>query len=282
MVDESDGIEEAFEGQLRVALTAAGQIGERFARAREESLRRAQAQSEQEARELQARIAAERGASRVELAQVHRPEWWDKAEPQDVGRAYQLARAWADSDPEAVRAEQRIKDEVRNRYGVDVDTANGDPAQVQAAVARAEQLQREQQEQRAHAAADAADAQSLMTDAERADQAAERARDAAEHEPDPAERGQAAADAATHETTADRLRNDAAPAYDSAERREALASDLKGRGLAEEHVATRLRADVSYGMPATEATRSTSSKAPKARKNRGSRGAQVQRSGLDR
>ncbi|MET4224600.1 hypothetical protein [Oerskovia enterophila] len=282
MVDESDGIEEAFEGQLRVALTAAGQIGERYARAREEALRRAQAQSEQAARELQARIAAERGASRAELAQVYRPEWWDKAEPQDVGRAHQLARAWADSDPEAVRAEQRIKDEVRNRYGVDVDTANGDPAQVQAAVARAEQLQREQQEQRAHAAADAADAQSLMTDAERADQAAERARDAAEHEPDPAERGQAAADAATHETTADRLRNDAAPAYDSAERREALASDLKGRGLAEEDVATRLRADVSYGKPATEATRSTSTKAPKARKTRGSREAQVQRSGLDR
>lgn len=276
MVDESDGIEEAFEGQLRVALTAAGQIGERFARAREEALRRAQAQSEQEARELQARIAAERAASRVELAQVYRPEWWDKAEPQDVGRAHQLARAWADSDPEAVRGEQRIKDEVRNRYGVDVDAANGDPAQVQAAVAR------EQQEQRAHAAADAADAQSLMTDAERADQAAERARDAAEHEPDLSERGQAAAEAGAHEASADRLRNDAAPAYDSAERREAFASDLKGRGLAEEDVATRLRADVSYGKPATEATRSTSTKAPKARKTRGSRGAQVQRSGLDR
>lgn len=282
MVDESDGIEEAFEGQLRVALTAAGQIGERFARAREEALRRAQAVSEQEARELQARIAAERGASRVELAQVHRPEWWDKAEPQAVGRAYQLARAWADSDPEAVRAEQRIKDEVRTRYGVDVDTANGDPAQVRAAVARAEQLQREEQEQRTRAGADAAEAQSLMTDAERADQAAERARDAAEHEPDPAERGQAAADAGAHEAAADRLRNDAAPAYDSAERREAFASDLKGRGVGEEDVATRLRADVSYGKPATEATRTTSAKAPRARKARGARGAQVQRSGLDR
>ena len=39
MAEETDGIEEAFEGQLRVLVTAAGQIGERVARAREEALR---------------------------------------------------------------------------------------------------------------------------------------------------------------------------------------------------------------------------------------------------
>ncbi|WP_407318535.1 hypothetical protein UQW22_17870 [Isoptericola halotolerans] len=52
MVDVSDGIEEAFEGQLRVLVSTAGQVGERFARAREDALRRAKAASEQEAREL--------------------------------------------------------------------------------------------------------------------------------------------------------------------------------------------------------------------------------------
>jgi hypothetical protein len=55
MVEETDGIEEAFEGQVRVLVTATGQIGERLARAREQALRRAQGQSEQEAREMQSR-----------------------------------------------------------------------------------------------------------------------------------------------------------------------------------------------------------------------------------
>ena len=41
MADESDGISEAFEGQLRVAVTAAGRLGEILARQREEAARRA-------------------------------------------------------------------------------------------------------------------------------------------------------------------------------------------------------------------------------------------------
>ena len=59
MAEESDGIAEAFEGQLRVLVTAAGQVGERIARAREDALRRAQAASEREARELRTRFEAE-------------------------------------------------------------------------------------------------------------------------------------------------------------------------------------------------------------------------------
>lgn len=46
MAEESDGIEEAFDGQLRVLITAAGRVGEAFARGREEAMRRAQAQSQ--------------------------------------------------------------------------------------------------------------------------------------------------------------------------------------------------------------------------------------------
>ena len=53
MVDESDGIEEAVEGQMRLLVTAAAQAGDRLARMREDALRRAQATSEREARELQ-------------------------------------------------------------------------------------------------------------------------------------------------------------------------------------------------------------------------------------
>lgn len=128
MAEETDGIEEAFGGQLRVLVTAAGQVGERLARAREEALRNAQARSEQEYRELQSRIEAERRAARVEMANVHRSDWWDRATPEQIGRTYQLARAWSQEDPEAMRTEQRVRDELRARYGI--DAAGADPEAV--------------------------------------------------------------------------------------------------------------------------------------------------------
>lgn len=134
MADESDGISEAFEGQLRVAVTAAGRVGEIIARQHEEAARRAQAASIQEANELTSRMNAERQSARTEYGQVYRSEWWDKATPQDIGSTLATARAWVHEDPEAVRAEARMSDELRTRYGVDVDQAGGDPQAVQAAV----------------------------------------------------------------------------------------------------------------------------------------------------
>ena len=126
MADESDGIEEAFDGQLRIAVTAAGRIGEALARAREDAARRAQAQSEQEARELSSRFEAEKRAARVELGSVYRSDWWDRATPEQIGGALTTARAWGSEDPEAVRAEGRIRDELRTRYGVDVNNTGAD------------------------------------------------------------------------------------------------------------------------------------------------------------
>lgn len=154
MADESDGISEAFEGQLRVAVTAAGRVGEIIARQHEEAARRAQAASMQEANELTSRMNAERQSARTEYGQVYRSEWWDKATPQDIGSTLATARAWGREDPEAVRAETRMSDELRTRYGVDVDQAGGDPQAVQAAVEA--EVQRRQAE--ANRPADAAEA----------------------------------------------------------------------------------------------------------------------------
>lgn len=64
------------------------------------------------------------------------------------------------------------------------------------------------------------------------------------------------------------------------ERRERTARDLESEGISNEIVATRMRADVSQGKPATEAVKSVGVKTPKARKGRGTRGTQVQRSDL--
>ncbi|QTE30472.1 hypothetical protein [Pengzhenrongella sicca] len=91
--------------------------------------------SEQEARELTSRLAAEQRAARTELAGVYRSDWWDRAIAAEIANTWQLAREWSGEDPEAVRAEARMRDELRARYGVDVDVdaANTDPAAVRVA-----------------------------------------------------------------------------------------------------------------------------------------------------
>lgn len=288
MAEETDGIEEAFEGQLRVIVTAAGQVGERLARAREDALRQAQARSEQEYRELQSRIEVERRAAHVELADVHRSEWWDRATPEQIGRSYQVARAWAQDDPEAARAEQRVRDEVRSRYGIDVDDAGGDPEAVRQRIRleldRADRDRANSEAGRTRAAAENVEAQQLLAQANQEDQRAQEARAAAEHAPDPEGRDRAAAEAEQRETTGDRARQDGRTLYDSAERREGTARELEAQGIDRETVATRMRADVSQAKPATEAVGAgAAGRSPKARKTRGRAAQQqVQRPGLGR
>ena len=282
MAEETDGIEEAFEGQLRVMVTAAAQIGERITRAREDAQRRAQATSEQEARELASRLAAEQRAARVELGNVYRSEWWDRATPEQIGQAFQVARAWSQEDPEAVRAETRMRDELRTRYGVDVDQTHADPAAVRAAVERAEHDRAQADAERVRAAAENAEAARLMQQADREDARAEQARSAAEHEPDPDERARAAAEVEQRDTAAGGAHDEGRTLYDSAERRSATASELEAQGIDREVVATRMQADVSQAKPSAEAVKGgPAAKGVRARKSR-ARGPQVQRTGLDR
>lgn len=286
MSESTDGIEEAFEGQLRVLVTAAGQVGERLARQREETQRNAQARSEQEARELASRIEAERLAARVELRDVGRADWWDRATPEQIARSYQVARAWSAEDPEAARAEERVRSEIRGRYGVDVDDAGADPERVRQLVQleldRAERDRTAGEEQAARAARESVEAQRLLAHANQQDAQAEAARAASEYEPDPQEREAAAVQAEQHGTTADSAREDGRTLYDSAERREGTARELESKGVSREVVATRMRADVSQAKPATEAVKGAGAgRTAVARKSRG-RAAQAQRTGLDR
>lgn len=132
MVDETDGIEEAFEGQLRMLVTTAAQLGERIARAREDAKRRALAASEQEAREFSSRLAAEQRAARTQLANVYRSDWWDRATPKEIADTYQVAHAWKSEDMEAVRAEALMRDELRTRYGIAAPQGEAAPGAVRA------------------------------------------------------------------------------------------------------------------------------------------------------
>src|SRR5690606_2531238 len=240
MAEETDGIEEAFEGQVRSLVTAAGQVAERLARAREQALQRAQAHSEQQAREMQSRLEAERRAARAELASVYRTDWWDRATPEQIGHAYQVARAWAHEDFGAVKAEQRIRAELRSRYGIEADNAGAAPADVQAAIERADRDRAQADAERRREQAERAEAQRLLRDAGHEERRADDARAAAQHEPDPAERLRAVAEAEQREATASYLRADGRALYDSAERRQTTAHHLEAKGIDREVVAAKI------------------------------------------
>ena len=289
---DSDGIDEALQGVTHVALTAAARTGEQLARMREQQARDAQARSEQAARENAERMTAEREAARASLAPVHRSEWWDSAQAEDVTKAYTTAKAWSEVDPEAVRAEQRIVEEVRNRYGVDV-ARDGEPASVAEAIDRAEHARAQAAAERGGASGDRAEAVGLMAAADATDRAAEadqRAREAAASDPavdqeladridplEPEDRGAylrpeeeeaaARAEVEAEHGRASEMREDAGQSYDSAERREAMAQGLdhiENRAA----VDARVRSDVAQGRPATDAVGHAPGKAPKARKTR--------------
>lgn len=255
-MSETDGIEEAFEGQLRILVTAAGQAGERFAREREAVLRTAQARSEQEQRELASRFQAEREAARVQLSRVHENQWWDNALPPDISQAWQTATAWSAEDPEAARAQLRIGQELEARYGI-----------------TPEQLRADVRAQRHRAATERAEAQRLMAQADRDERAATDGCLPAEQSSQDRQRESVGAEA----------RGTSQYFYDSAERRASMADDLKASGIAPDVVDARTRADASQAYPATQAVvKDTKRRTPKARKNRGRSSHQAQRAGLGR
>lgn len=280
MAEESDGIEEVLEGQIRLFVTVGGQVGERIARSRQEAVRQAAQASGQQARELASRLEAEQHTARAEYAGVYRSDWWDRATPGQIGHTWQVAQAWSEQDPEATRATQRIRDELRTRYGIDADHTNAGPAAVEAAFAHADAQRAQAETQRTRAGDENAEAQQLLREADRS---AETAQAAAEFEPDPADRAEARMEVAEREAVAAATGEEGMIRYDSAERRGADAAGLEALGIDETVVATRMRADVSQAKPATEAikTHRTARKAPRARRH-ASRTAQVQRSELSR
>jgi hypothetical protein len=133
-MSETDEVHQAIMGSVRVALTVAGQVGEQIAREVQRRAHAAQAVTEQNAREVQARFDAERAAACAHLAVVHRGEWWERAKPQDVGRAWEVAGAWAPVDLVARNAAETIRERVREQYGIAATTPDGDPAAVESAL----------------------------------------------------------------------------------------------------------------------------------------------------
>lgn len=150
-------------------MTAARQVAERVTRGRENAARRSQAANEQEAREIRSRLKGERQAARTELGNVRRNDWWGQASSAQIAHTYESARAWTGEDPEAAPAEHRIRDEVHTRFGIEIRSAGGDPTAVPQAVDRAEELPRQVDAESRAAQRERAEAQKLLTKADRSD-----------------------------------------------------------------------------------------------------------------
>ena len=270
---DSDGIADAFDGHVRVALTVAQQMAEKFARLREELARTAQATTEQQTRELQARFDAERSAATASLAPVQQAEWWNHASVDDISTAYETAHAWAPVDTGIARVEAQIGEELRSRYNVDVNRLGADPEAVREAVIRTERDRADAATQRRISSEELAEAAALLAAADASDRANERDGDIA---------NEVSGEGRAGNPSSSQLREDSATTYDSAERRDAFASELEDAGVEATVVKSRLAADRDQATPATAAVASKPGGQTKPRGRKKSPSLERERGGLSR
>lgn len=259
---ESDGIEESLDGALRMGITVAAQIGQEVSRLREAALRKAEEEAARDAARARTEYEAERTIAHAKLAPTANSEWWDNASPERIAEAHQYATTWKANDPDARTAAERIRTEVSNRYGIDVDNTGIDPARMREGAANAGTLRDEAASERARAARETVEAQGLAAAADRLDRERDHQLNMAEEAPEPSARADAEARADFLEVERSRTASTAESTYDSAERRQALASNLEGKADAET-IDARLRADRDQGTHPRTAVQTAPKKAPR-------------------
>ncbi|PPG48455.1 hypothetical protein C5C24_16220 [Rathayibacter sp. AY2B3] len=91
-MSDGDSVEDEVGQSARVALTVALQLGDKFARLREDLAREALRTSEADARSLATRFSAERDIARAQIAVVDRPDWWQRTDLQQVADVLSTAQ----------------------------------------------------------------------------------------------------------------------------------------------------------------------------------------------
>jgi hypothetical protein len=163
---QADGVFEEAEGNMRQALMGAAQLARSASQARKDLAERATRRDLEEARHLQAQLDAQRVAARAELAPVHESSWWDQDQVRDVARAYETAVTFRDEDQAARDAESRIRQELRERYDVELLETGADPAVVRATLVDRDTQRTERDERQAQARDDEDLATGLFVGAE--------------------------------------------------------------------------------------------------------------------
>ncbi|MEO5536027.1 MAG: hypothetical protein ABIR17_12960 [Pseudolysinimonas sp.] len=239
-----DGVLDEAEGNIRMMLMMAAQSARSAVQRRQDRTQQATRADLEQARFFQAQLDAERATARAELAVVHNSSWWDQANVRDVARVYETAVAWRDEDQPARDAESRIKQELRDRYDIDVNEWGADPSVVAARLEATERARGEQEEQEGLATEERDVATGLALEAEflelQADQVDE-------------------ADSEDLRDLAAEVEHDAEVSWDSAQRRGEHAAAIEGPD-APAAAAAWTQADVDNGKHPREAVRGSRTK----------------------
>lgn len=246
---DADGVTDQAEGNLRMALMTSAQLARTASNARRGRLEQATRRDLDEARQLQTRIDADRSTARAELAPVHEASWWDQADVGQIARVYETAVTWRDEDEAARAAESRIRQELRYRYGVEVNESSADPAVVRAELGRrsADRQERDTEREQGHLDQDLAVGLTIEADVLELQADAADGRDAREL------RDEAAA-----------LEEHAEVEWDSAVRREEHADRITQAGEPVAAAAWK-QADVDQARHPSEAIRPARPKSPRAK-----------------
>jgi hypothetical protein len=98
---------------------------------RAQRLREAARLGEQEARKERARLERHHAGDKAIWKQTADPDWWARATPERMARAWRAATVWQQADPEAAGARQAMAERLRDR-GVDVTAdVSANPADAQ-------------------------------------------------------------------------------------------------------------------------------------------------------
>lgn len=268
----SNDVEGELEGVMRTLIAAAGRMGENIARMREEAARRAEAQSTQRAREVQVQFEQERAMARAQLQPTREPAWWDRARPEEVAHAYETSAAWKDTDPDLAQAHAHMGEELRERYGIDVNDVQADPQRV-AEVLRQRTDGMEAPEPDDSTEQERRDADQLLNAADQHDRNAQAARDDAvatrldadiERLPG-VDQTNADQTREREQAAGEQDRAEGLSAWDSADRRDAHASKMAEEGVEPVAIQAHYGAEVSNAKHPRSAVRSTRG-AAKARK----------------
>lgn len=242
---------------------------------------------------------AQRDAVRADVGATADARWWDGATPEQVAATYEKAAAWERLDPEVARSAERMRTELRDRYGV--ENAGAGQAALRDAVERDQRTRGDASQQRTAAGVDVAQAGAYVAAADRLDREGD-CRDREQYERDQADAARGDVDGPMVHVTdglsglgddarrgngspehaaADANRDAAEDSYDSAERREAWAADMEADGLTADQVQGRIAADRNQATHPRQAVQ-TKPRTSKARGRGQTQGIQRERGGLSR
>lgn len=118
---QSDDVAASAGQRLQTLISMVNENATQIAYKRAEKAREAAARSDAERREIKERQDALYKADRLVWGRVWNDRFWDRATHADIERAWEACAPWATAGfPEASRTLEYMRDELRDRFGIDV------------------------------------------------------------------------------------------------------------------------------------------------------------------